>query len=111
MYSLEVISCYILVLTNVVLMLVASDYSCPTWFFYSNTTQQCECGYKSTSIHCDQQKMKVQMKVGYCVTYSGYDGVFYGSDCPFLYKANNSDRLFSELPSDPELLEDAKCGT
>ena len=93
------------------LMLAASDYSCPTWFFYSNTTQQCECGFESAFIHCDQQTMKVQMRVGYCVTYSGYDGVFYGSDCPFLYKANNSDRLFSELPSDPELLEDAMCGT
>ena len=55
--------------------------------------------------------MMVQMKVGYCVTYSGYDGVLYGSDCPLLYKANNSDRLLPELPSDPELLEDAMCGT
>ena len=112
MPSLDIISCYyILMLTNVMLTLAASDYSCPTWFFYSNTTQQCECGFESTSILCDQQTMKVQMKVGYCVTYSGYDGVFYGSECPLLYKANNSDRLFSELPSDPELLEDAMCGT
>ena len=93
------------------LTLAASDYSCSTWFFYSNTTQQCECGYKSSSIHCDQQKMKVQMKVGYCITYSEYDGVFYSGICPLLYKANNSDRLFSELPSDPELLKDAMCGT
>ena len=111
MYSLEVMSCYVLVLTNVMLMLAASDYSCPTWFFYSNTTQQCECGFETHLIHCDQQTMKVHIKVGYCVTYSGYDGVFYGSNCPLLYKANNSDRLFSELPSDPELLEDAMCGT
>ena len=111
MYSLEVISCYVLVLTNVMLTLAARDYSCPTWFFYSNTSQKCECGFESATIHCDQQTMKVQMKVGYCVTYSGYDGVFYGSACPFLYKANNSDRLFSELPFDPELLEDAMCGT
>ena len=110
MYSLEVSSCNIIVF-NVMLILAADDYSCPTWFFYSNTTQQCECGFESTSIHCDQQTMKVQMKVGYCVTYSGYDGVFYGGDCPLLYKANNSDRLFSELPSDPELLEDAMSGT
>ena len=95
----------------VMLTLAASDYSCPTWFFYSNTTQQCECGFESAYIHCDQQTMKVQMKVGYCVTYSGYDGVFYSGECPFFYKANNSDRLFSELPSDPELLEDAMCGT
>ena len=95
----------------VMLTLAASDYSCPTWFFYSNTTQQCECGFESDSIHCDQQTMKVQMRVGYCVTYSGYDGVFYSGECPFFYKANYSDGLFSELPSDPELLEDAMCGT
>ena len=89
------------------LTLAASDYSCP----YSNTSQQCECGFETHLIHCDQQTMKVHIKVGYYVTYSGYDGVFYGSNCPLFYKANNSDRLFSELPSDPELLEDAMCGT
>ena len=93
-----------------VLFSVASGYTCPTWFFYSNSTQQCECGRNySYYLSCNQQTMEVQVKSGYCVT-SGQDGVFYAGISPLWYKVNNTNRLFSDLPSDPELLEGAMCG-
>ena len=90
---------------------LVTNYSCPTWLYYSNVTQQCECGYQTASIHCNKLTMKAHMKSGYCITYSGQDGVYYGGICPIRYKVNNTDRLYSELPSDPELLEEAVCGT
>ena len=94
-----------------VLFSVASGYTCPTWFFYSNSTQQCECGRNySYYLSCNQQTMEVQVKSGYCVTFSGQDGVFYAGISPLWYKVNNTNRLFSDLPSDPELLEGAMCG-
>ena len=91
---------------------LASNYSsCPTWLYYSNETGRCECGYQTASIHCNNLTMEAVMKSGYCITYSGDDGVFYGGICPMRYKVNNTDRLYSELPSDPALLEEAMCGT
>ena len=110
MCSVQFIRCCIIALH--VLLTSADDHvSCPTWFFYSNTTQECVCGYESTFIHCDQQAMKVLLKIGCCVTYSGHDGIYYGGECPLWYRANSTHTLFTELPSDPELLEEAVCGT
>ena len=55
--------------------------------------------------------MTVQVKSGFCVTYSGREDLFYGGVSPLWYKVNNTNRLYSELPSDPALLEEAMCGT
>ena len=87
----------------------ASNTSCPTWFYFNNTTQQCECG-KIGEIRCNPQTRTVEIPHGYCVTYSGQEGLYYGGDCPFTLIKNNTNRLFSELPGDPNLLNDAMCG-
>ena len=89
----------------------AGNYSCPTWLYYSNVTQSCECGYQTASILCNNITMRADMKSGYCITYSGQDGVFYGGICPMRYKVNNTNRLYSKLPADPELLEEVMCGS
>ena len=92
---------------------LASDYSCPTWLFFDNSTLKCECSdnrYYSGYLYCNQETMKVQLKSGYCVTYSGQGSLFYGGNSPLWYKVNHTNRLYSELPSDPALLEEAMCG-
>ena len=92
---------------------LASDYSCPTRLFFDNSTLKCECGdnrYYSGYLYCNQETMKVQLKSGYCVTYSGQGSLFYGGNSPLWYKVNHTNRLYSELPSDPALLEEAMCG-
>ena len=99
-----------LVLSVLAVSVRASNYSCPTWFYYSNTTQRCECGLKKHGILCDQQTATVQIGNGICVTYSGYDDLFFICDCPLTYKFNRTNRLFSELPTDPDQLEDKMCG-
>ena len=88
----------------------ASNTSCPTWFYFNNTTQQCECGKISGPLVCNQQVKTVEIKHGYCVTYSGQEGLFYAGYCPFTPTKNSINRVFSELPGDPNLLNDAMCG-
>ena len=53
--------------------------------------------------------MDVQIRNRFCVTYSGKIGLFYGGTCPFSYKLNSSNRLFSKLCTSPEDLETAMC--
>ena len=54
--------------------------------------------------------MTVQLDRELCVTYSGEEGLFYVSFCPLNYKFNNTNRMFSELTTDPDQLEDKMCG-
>ena len=98
------------VLSMVAVSVRASNYSCPTWFYYSNTTQRCECGFQTDWVICDQQTTTVQIISDFCVSYSGQDGLFYIGRSPQNNKFNNTNRMFSELPPDPDLLEDKMCG-
>ena len=54
--------------------------------------------------------MKAEIADGYCATSTEHEGVYYAGSCPFIHIENNTDRLFSELPSDPDLLNDTMCG-
>ena len=88
-----------------------SNTSCPTWFYYSNTTNQCECGATySMELNCNQEEMKAEIADGFCATSTGQEGLYYAGDCPFIHTENNTDRILSELPSDPDLLNDTMCG-
>ena len=89
----------------------ASNTSCPTWFYYSNTTNQCECGRNfPNKVYCNQQEMKAEIANGYCATSTEQEGLYYAGSCPFRHTENNTDRIFSELPSEPSLLTDTMCG-
>ena len=101
-----------IILLCVVLVLPAlsdSNYTCPTWFYFSNSTQRCECGVSTQSVYCNQQTMEVELWFIYCVTYSEKEGVLFGG-CPYSYKFNNSNKLYYQLPTDPDLLNDEMCG-
>ena len=88
----------------------ASNTSCPTWFYFNDTTQQCECGNQVRGIQCNQQEEKVEIRHGHCVMYSGQNGLYYAGLCPFVPTKNNTSRMSSVLPTDPDLLNDAMCG-
>ena len=87
----------------------ASNTSCPTWFYFNNAKQQCECGQQVEMIRCNQQEKKVSIFHGHCVTYAGQEGLYYAGLCQFVAK-NNTNGLFSELPSDPDNLTEVMCG-
>ena len=85
---------------------LATNTSCPTWFYYSNSTQQCQCGYSMGLINCDQETQTVAIWDSYCVTYSGHRGQFYGGVCPMRHRKNRTSRVVVQLPTDPDLLND-----
>ena len=102
-YSMSVVYMY---LSSV----AASNTSCPTWFYFNNTSQQCECGKHVRGIQCNQQEEKVEIRHGHCMMYTGQNDLYYAGLCPFVPTQNNTSRMSSVLPSDPDLLNDAMCG-
>ena len=83
--------------------------TCPTWFYYNNVT--CECGPQlGGAIHCNQQEMTAEIANGFCAISTKHEGLYYAGYCPFRHTENNTDRLYSEMPSDPDLLNDTMCG-
>ena len=87
----------------------ASNTSCPTWFYYNNVT--CECGHLfDEKIRCNQLEGKTEIADGFCATSTEQEGLYYAGYCPLRHTENNTDRMFSEMPSDPDLLNDTMCG-
>ena len=54
--------------------------------------------------------MKIEIQNGVCATFSREKGQYYGGRCPFQHFANKTNRMYSEMPSDPDMLDDAMCG-
>ena len=85
--------------------------SCPTFFYYSNTSHHCECGV-SVGVQCNQQERKAEVDLYQCVTTAEQEGQYYVGGCPFAHTAmNHTNRHSSELPSDPDQLNDVMCGS
>ena len=86
----------------------ARNIGCPTWFYFNNTTQQCECGHlKPWGICCNQQEKRVEVANGYCVTL--YQQKLYAADCVYSH-GNTTNRIYAELPHDPAKVNDFMCG-
>ena len=86
----------------------ASNVSCPTWFYFNNNTQQCECGaLKPWGIHCNQREMKVEVANGYCISY--LSGQYFAGDCYYAHLGNFTDRMYSVMPQDPDRLNEVMC--
>ena len=90
----------------VVVGVTASNTSCPTWFYYDNSTQQCKCGAWLTCTRGSQ----VEIEDGLCATYAGEGSRYFIGGCPFRHTINNTDSVHSEMPRDPALLDDFMCG-
>ena len=83
--------------------------SCPTWFYSNGTACVCREEF-SGRVYCNSQEEKAEIEDGFCATYDEQEGQIYAGDCPFRHTENNTDRVFSELPSDPEQLNNTMCG-
>ena len=87
-------------------VLATNDTSCPTWFYYDNTTQQCSCG---VMLVCLSNK-DVEISDGVCATSAGQGDQYYIGHCSLRHTVNNTNRVYSKMPSDPGLLDDVMCG-
>ena len=86
----------------------ASNTSCPTWFYYNNCSNQCECeSLLGDKFRCNQLEKRAQIANGFCATSTEQEGLYYAGYCPF---GPTENRMYSELPSDPDLLNEVMCG-
>ena len=57
-----------------------SGISCPAWFTYDNTSEQCICGDDLGGvIACDSEDQRAYIMRCYCMTYDNQTGVTVGS--------------------------------
>ena len=85
--------------------------SCPTGLYYNNVTSQCECNMDlQRYVLCKART--AYFSNGQCVTSSEKKGFFYIGPCPLLLKhrGNSTNRVWSELPRDPDTLTTVMCG-
>ena len=103
------ISVFLVVFVHSSSVSASNNTTCPTWFYYNNET--CECGWQfGGNVHCNQQEMTAEIIDGFCATSTEQEGLYYAGYCKLRHTKNNTDRMYSELPSDPNLLNDTMCG-
>ena len=61
-------------------------------------------------VQCNQQEKKAQIVNGFCATPAEQEDQYYVGACPFIPTGNTINRMISELPSDPDLLNEVMCG-
>ena len=84
---------------------LSSATSCLSWL-HTNTRldgRTCRQRYRCRS-------GMVEVRNGFCITYDAQDGQYYSGVCPYSYKENVTNRLFSVLSTDPDRLRDSLCG-
>ena len=91
-----------------ILSLLCVVSGCPTW--YRNTSGHCECGVELSGIICHEDKEKVDMAIGFCMTYDYSTGSVLAGECPYGYSSNMTNRMYSSLPTDPTQLNETTCG-
>ena len=108
--------CYISLLLAVAVYLVlgASNTSCPTGFYYNNTTSKCECNrlLEKYGLVCNQLEKRAYIVHGVCITSAAKKDSYTVGYCPLTLGnwENITNRLYSELPSDPDMLNATMCG-
>ena len=100
----------VILAVSISLVLADSNTTCPAWFYFSNSTNQCECTGIEDMISCNQERTMAMIANGVCVTSitDGFDVL--AGECQLRYIENNTDRMWSELLSSPEVLNEAMCG-
>ena len=106
------VACYcyflcILVVNASLLSVLATYTNFPTWHYYNNVTEQCECEPMPV---CSNGKIEIEN--GFCVTSSEKEGDYYVQlgTCPFMAKFNIVNRRFSEMLSNTRKLDEVMCG-
>ena len=109
--------CYISLLLAVAVYLVlgASNTSCPTGFYYNNNTSKCDCDdflVELSYIQCNQLHKRAYINNAVCLMSAKNNNTYSVGLCPLTLGnwENITNRLWSELPSDPDMLNATMCG-
>ena len=92
---------------EVVFGVSASNTSCPNWHYRFSATGDCECGFW---LHCSSDGKQVEIKNDLCASLASNGTDYYIGDCPLTPGVNNSNRRFSEMPSNASQFEEVMCG-
>ena len=84
---------------------LSSATSCASWLQTNTSLDGRTCGQR---YRC--RSGTVEVRNGFCITYDAQDGQYYSGVCPYSYKENVTNRLFSVLSTDPDRLRDSLCG-
>ena len=87
----------------------ASNHSCPVWFYFNNATNHCNCGPNELGLRCNQEELKIEVADGYCA--SQIKQKYYSGICLYAHSGNYTDRVFSEAPRSPNMLNEYMCGS
>ena len=116
-FSLTITWCYISLLLEVAVSLVlgASNTSCPTGFYYNSTTSKCDCDEFLVDlpyVKCNQPDKRAYIRNGVCFMSATNSHTYSIGYCPLTLGnwKNITNRLYSELPSDPDMLNATMCG-
>ena len=90
-----------------IVSVLATNTSCPTWHYYNKATEQCECGY---GLSCSSDGKIVEIVHHACATSSQQDGDYYIGGCPYGLTHTIMNRLYSEMPSNASQLDEVMCG-
>ena len=105
----------LLLAVAVYLVLGASNTSCPTGFCYNNTSSKCDCDeflVDNFNIKCNQPDKRAYIRNGVCFMSATNSNTYSVGYCPLTLGnwENITNRLYSELPSDPDMLNATMCG-
>ena len=109
--------CYISLLLAVAVYLVlgASNTSCLTGFYYNITTSKCDCDeflVELSFTKCNQLHKRAYINNKVCLMSATKSNTYSVGLCPLTLVnwENITNRVWSELPSDPDMLNATMCG-
>ena len=59
---------------------------------------------------CRKDENRVDVSVGFCMTWDNLTKSVLAGSCPYGYKSNMTNTMYSTLPSDPTQLNETTCG-
>ena len=83
--------------------------SCPTWHFWNNETNKCDCRDLGDVVKCIPSTTTVALVYGYCMTYDNDTGITYVGKCFYTLFDRHNEKWYTQLPGNPAELDKVIC--
>lgn len=104
----------VLLLEVKTLSAINKDKSCPVWYVFNDTLNQCVCHNLKSWVKCDPLNQKVYLARGLCMTFDNETGTTDVGKCPYtLFETRHVAVLqngYIELPTNVTGFNDFMCG-
>ncbi len=85
------------------------DQQCPTWFFWNQTSRECECGPGTAAgVLCSQANKSILIHQFHCMTYDNQTDSTVAAYCPF--SDLEAEERFVPMPKNKSELNKVTCG-